>query len=217
MTTDNKMKEVVQEMELLAEKKEFQIKTWKSFLERTEMHSITIQPEFLHALGDCFVLQQINTEFYQFINEQLDQITANMRERGYDLSSGKEIEELEYARDKVRAAYQSTKVSDKQRMRRYYLTVALVSVLVTLFSRTVIRMEEQKREREQKERYEHYQEMMEQQKELIDRQQEWMQNMLDGNREVDEETVRAIEQMMEEGIISQEVYDYLLEYYNYQQ
>lgn len=225
MSTDNTIDSAIREIEALAADDDFRTKSWRDILERSDMRSIVIQPKFLRALGDCFVLKRIDDSMRDFMNEQLDRITGLLRERGIDLTDSQEIEAVEYARSKVKAAYDyqqsAERESARESARKYYWIVAIVAFVFTFVSRCAIQMERQSQEQEWKESLEQYREHEEQIKEqqnmIKEQNDQWMRDMF----EQDPETAQAIklhlDELLEDGSISKEVYDELIKKYGFDQ
>lgn len=218
MSADNNIDSAIQEIEALAADDDFRTKSWRDILERSDMRSIVIQPKFLRALGDCFVLKQIDESMRDFMNEQLDRITGLLRERGIDLTDSQEIEAVEYARSKVKAAYdyqQSAEwESTRASMRKFRWTVAIVAFVVTLFSRCAIQMDRQRQEQEWKESLEQYREheeqIREQQNMIKEQNDQWMRDMIEQNPETAEIYKQELQTLLETGQITQERYDALM-------
>lgn len=204
MSTDNNMDSAIREIEALAAENDFRTKSWKDILERSDMRSIVIQPKFLRALGDCFVLKQIDDSMRDFMNEQLDRITGLLRERGIDLTDSQEIEAVEYARSKVKSAYYYRQAANQESARKYYWIVAIVAFVFTFVSRCAIQMDQQRQEQEQKERQEQYREYEEQIKE---ERQTQIEDMLEEDPQMAVAMKMELQMMLELGQITQEEYD----------
>ena len=214
MSTDNNMDSAIREIEALAEENDFRTKSWKDILERSDMRSIVIQPKFLRALGDCFVLKQIDDSMRDFMNEQLDRITGLLRERGIDLTDSQEIEAVEYARSKVKSAYYYRQAANQESARKYYWIVAIVAFVFTFVSRCSIQIERQRQEQEWKESLEQYREHEEQMKE---QQQMLIEDMLVQDPETAQAIKLQLDEMLEDGSVSQQTYDRLMLYYGLDQ
>lgn len=218
MSADNNIDSAIQEIEALAADDDFRTKSWRDILERSDMRSIVIQPKFLRALGDCFVLKQIDDSMRDFMNEQLDRITGLLRERGIDLTDSQEIEAVEYARSKVKAAYDYQQSAERESarasMRKFRWTVAIVAFVVTLFSRCAIQMDRQRQEQEWKESLEQYREheeqIREQQNMIKEQNDQWMRDMIEQNPETAEIYKQELQTLLETGQITQERYDALM-------
>lgn len=221
MSADNNIDSAIREIEALAADDDFRTKSWRDILERSDMRSIVIQPKFLRALGDCFVLKQIDDSMRDFMNEQLDRITGLLRERGIDLMDSQEIEAVEYARSKVKAAYdyqqatewESTRVS----MRKFRWIVAIVAFVVTLFSRCAIQMDRQRQEQERKERQERREQYREYEEQIKEERQMLIEDMLVQDPETAQAIKLQLDEMLEDGSISQQTYDGLMLYYGLDQ
>ena len=214
MSTDNNMDSAIRELEALAAENDFRTKSWKDILERSDMRSIVIQPKFLRALGDCFVLKQIDDSMRDFMNEQLDRITGLLRERGIDLTDSQEIEAVEYARSKVKSAYYYRQAANQESARKYYWIVAIVAFVFTFVSRCSIQIERQRQEQEWKESLEQYREHEEQMKE---QQQMLIEDMLVQDPETAQAIKLQLDEMLEDGSVSQQTYDRLMLYYGLDQ
>lgn len=221
MSADNNIDSAIREIEALAADDDFRTKSWRDILERSDMRSIVIQPKFLRALGDCFVLKQIDDSMRDFMNEQLDRITGLLRERGIDLTDSQEIEAVEYARSKVKAAYdyqqatewESTRVS----MRKFRWIVAIVAFVVTLFSRCAIQMDRQRQEQERKERQERQEQYREYEEQIKEERQMLIEDMLVQDPETAQAIKLHLDELLEDGSISKEVYDEIIKKYGFDQ
>lgn len=211
---DNTIDSAIREIEALAAENDFRTQAWRDILERSDMRSIVIQPKFLRALGDCFVLKQIDESMRDFMDEQLDRITGLLRERGIDLTDSQEIEAVEYARSKVKSAYYYQQAANRESARKYYWIVAIVAFVFTFVSRCAIQMDQQRQEQERKERQERYKEYEEQIKE---ERQMLIEDMLVQDPETAQAIKLQLDEMLEDGSISQQTYDGLMLYYGLDQ
>lgn len=212
MLTSNNMEDVVQEMQSLSMHNKFQVKAWRIFFEREDMKSVVIQQRFLRALGDCLYLKRINNDLYVYLNEQLSRISERLKEYGLDYAGGEEMDALDYAKSKVEAAKQSEKANDRSYAKGIGIILAIVSICFPIFSRYMIALDNQNRERERKAFQEQY---MEHEAEIMEQHQETIQDMLQENSEFSEGVKQQMKVMLEEGEITQEQYDSLMQQFGF--
>lgn len=93
------------------------------------------------------------------------------------------------------------------------LTIVIVSVFFSLFSRFMIARDEQKREREREELQEQY---MQEAPTSLEKQQEMMQDILQESSEFSESIRQRMDQMLEDGTMEQEEYDSLMQHFGFE-
>lgn len=207
---DNTIDSAIREIEALAAENDFRTQAWRDILERSDMRSIVIQPKFLRALGDCFVLKQIDESMRDFMDEQLDRITGLLRERGIDLTDSQEIEAVEYARSKVKSAYYYQQAANRESARKYYWIVAIVAFVFTFVSRCAIQMDQQRQEQERKERQERQEQYREYEEQIKEERQTQIEDMLEEDPQMAVAMKMELQMLLETGQITQERYDSLM-------
>lgn len=212
MLTSNDIEDVVQEMNSLSIHNKFQINAWRIFFEREDMKSVVIQQRFLRALGDCLYLKRIDNDLYTYLNEQLNNISGRLKEYGLDYAGSEEMAALDYAKSKVKAAKQYEKANDKSYVKVVGIILAVVSICFPVFSRYMIALDNQNREQERKAFQEQY---MEHEAEIMEQHQETIQDMLQENSEFSEGVKQQMKVMLEEGEITQEQYDSLMQQFGF--
>ena len=199
MPVDNNIEDIIKKMQELSLKNIFQKEVWRSFFEGEEMHSIMVDPRFLRALGDSVYLKKIGADLHDYLNEQLDIIAGYLKDYGIDYEGSEETAALDYARSKVKSAYQPTQNDDDSNARRILgIILAIVGICFSIFSRYMIAYDNQRRAQEQRERMEQYREyeqtIMEQHNIIEEQNNQWMRDIL----EQDPETAQCVKLHLDE-------------------
>lgn len=218
MPVDNNIEDIIKKMQELSLKNIFQKEVWRSFFEGEEMHSIIVDPRFLRALGDSVYLKKIGADLHDYLNEQLDIIAGYLKDYGIDYEGSEETAALDYARSKVKSAYQPTQNNDGSNARRILgIILAIVGICFSLFSRYMIARDNQKRVQEQRERMEQYREfeqtIMEQHNIIEEQNNQWMRDILEQDPETAQGVKLHLDELLEDGTISQQVYDEIIKDY----
>ena len=209
MPTDYNIEDIIQKMQELSLRNDYRTEAWKVFFEQEEMRSVIIDSRFLRALGDCVYLKQIGADLHGYLNEQLDMIAGYLHDYGVDYDGSEEMSALEYARSKVKSAYQHKEAEDDQRVKRVvWAILAIVGICFPIFARYAIAVDNQKRAQQQKEFQEQY---MEWQPVIMEQEKKMMQDMLSENPEFSAGVREQAQEMLETGEISQEEYDRLMQ------
>ena len=213
MSVDSNMEDIIKKMQELSLKNIFRKEEWECFFEGEEMHSVIINPRFLRALGDSVYLKHIGADLHDYLNGQLDIIAGYLKDYGVDYEGSEETEALDYARSKVKSAYQPKQTNDDSNARRVlWIILAVVGIGFPSFSRYMIVKDNQKREQERKAFQE---QLIEHEAEMREQQQEMIQNMLDGNSDFSEGVRQHMQEQLEEGTITQEEYDSLMQQFGF--
>lgn len=222
MPVDNNIEDIIKKMQELSLKNIFQKEVWRSFFEGEEMHSIMVDPRFLRALGDSVYLKNIGADLHDYLNEQLDIIAGYLKDYGVDYEGSEETEALDYARSKVKSAYQPKQTNDDSNARRILgIILAIVGICFPIFSRHMIALDNQKRAQEQRERMEQYREyeqtIMEQHNIIEEQNNQWMRDILEQDPETAQGVKLHLDELLEDGTISQQVYDEIIKDYGLDQ
>lgn len=222
MPVDNNIEDIIKKMQELSLKNIFQNEVWRSFFEGEEMHSIMVDPRFLRALGDSVYLKKIGADLHDYLNEQLDIIAGYLKDYGIDYEGSEETAALDYARSKVKSAYQPTQNDDDSNARRILgIILAIVGICFSIFSRYMIAYDNQRRAQEQRERMEQYREyeqtIMEQHNIIEEQNNQWMRDILEQDPETAQGVKLHLDELLEDGTISQQVYDEIIKDYGLDQ
>lgn len=207
-----KLESAIREMRQLIWDNKFKKKEWKKFFEREELLPVISQKKFLRELGDCFELKQIDPDLYSYLDKQLEAIAEFIKEYNTDLTRSRDLAAVKYAKTKVRLAHKRYAKIREERKEKLWGKWTIVMFIIGII---VLSIEGQKKE-EERQRWKQITEMqqesmqksMEQQpigtsSELVSRLE-----MLDMNGDIEQQ----LQEMLDEGIISQAIYDYLLQY-----
>lgn len=212
-----KLESAIREMRQLIWDNKFQKKEWKKFFERRDLLPVISQKKFLRELGDCFELKQIDLDLYTYLNEQLEAIAEYIKEYNTDLTRSRDLAAVKYAKAKVRLAHKRYAKMREEQKEKFWgnWAVPIALVLMFIIGMVYVYNEEQRKEEEQQRwkqitemQQESMQKSMEQQpigtsSELVSRLE-----MLDMSGDIEQQ----LQEMLDEGIISQMIYDYLLQY-----
>lgn len=212
-----KLESAIREMQQLIWDNEFKKREWKKFFEREDLLPVISQKKFLRELGDCFELKQIDPDLYSYLDKQLEAIAEFIKEYNTDLTRSRDLAAVKYAKTKVRLAYKRYAKMHEEQKEKFWGNWAVPIALVVMFIIGIVYLnnEEQRKEEEQQRwkqitemQQESMQKSVEQQpigtsSELVSRLE-----MLDMNGDIEQQ----LQEMLDEGIISQAIYDYLLQY-----
>ena len=222
MPVDNNIEDIIMKMQELSLKNIFQKEAWKIFFEGDEMRSVMVNPRFLRALGDSVYLKHIGADLHDYLNEQLDIIAGYLKDYGVDYEGSEETAALDYARSKVKSAYQPKQKNDDSNAKRILgIILAIVGICFSIFSRHMITLDNQKRAQEQRERMEQYKEfeqtITEQHNIIEEQNNQWMRDILEQDPETAQGVKQHLDELLESGSISQQVYDELIKDYGLDQ
>lgn len=214
-----KLESAIREMRQLIWDNKFQKKEWKKFFEREDLLPVISQKKFLRELGDCFELKQIDLDLYSYLNEQLEAIAEYIKEYNTDLTRSRDLAAVKYAKAKVRLAHKRYAKMREEQKEKFWGNWAVPIALVLMFIIGMIYLnnEEQRKEEEQQRQEvitEWQDELMRQNAEESQKQ---AQDMLNADPDLKEAMIERMKKDLRSGEITQEFYDFFIEYYGIDQ
>lgn len=218
---EERLKSAIHEVQSLSWQNNFKLKEWKKFFDQENLLPVISQKKFLRELGDCFFLKQINEKLYTYMNEQLDIITGYIKIYGpTDSTRSMDIASVEYARSKIKVAYKTKKQGNKPNFKGFsWAAILTANVVLTVFLRYMVTLDNQRKEQDRLKRQQQTQEWMIQQNELQKQNQievqEWMKDSFEANPQMQAEFIQRLQEMLEEGTITRESYDIIMQQYGF--
>ena len=209
-----KLESAIREMRQLIWDNKFQKKEWKKFFEREDLLPVISQKKFLRELGDCFELKQIDLDLYSYLNEQLEAIAEYIKEYNTDLTRSRDLAAVKYAKTKVRLAYKRYAKMREERKEKLRGKWAIVMFIIGMI---VLSIEGQKKE-EERQRQEVITEWQDElMRQNAEESQKQAQDMLNANPDLKEAMIERMKKDLRSGEITQEFYDFFIEYYGIDQ
>ena len=209
-----KLESAIREMRQLIWDNKFQKKEWKKFFEREDLLPVISQKKFLRELGDCFELKQIDLDLYSYLNEQLEAIAEYIKEYNTDLTRSRDLAAVKYAKTKVRLAYKRYAKMREERKEKLRGKWAIVMFIIGMI---VLSIEGQKKE-EERQRQEVITEWQDElMRQNAEESQKQAQDMLNADPDLKEAMIERMKKDLRSGEITQEFYDFFIEYYGIDQ
>ena len=209
-----KLESAIHEMRQLIWDNKFQKKEWKKFFERNDLLPVISQKKFLRELGDCFELKQIDPDLYSYLNEQLEAIAEYIKEYNTDLTRSRDLAAVKYAKTKVRLAHKRYAKIREERKEKLWGKWTIVMFIIGII---VLSIEGQKKE-EERQRQEVITEWQDElMKQNAEETQKQAQDMLNADPDLKEEMIERMKKDLRSGEITQEFYDFFIEYYGIDQ
>lgn len=212
-----KIESVIQEIQLLLLENKFRTEEWRRVLGQEDLLPVISHKKFLKEFGDCLYLKQIDDELYTYLSGQLDVISDYVNGQ-VTLTNSRNTASVKYAREKVEFAHkywQSAREERRLQIGKWVKWTALIFIFV--FSVWNLRREERRQEEQRQEQQEGWEETHEVLWENIEKfktqEQQWMQELLEENPESVANIRQQVQQMLEQGTISQKSYDEFMERY----
>ena len=120
---------------------------------------------------------------------------------------------VQYAKHKVKVAYQSMQGGGQKSKGISWAAILTINVVLTVFLRYMVTVNNQRQEQDRKERQQQAQEIMVQQNEMIKQQLSETQELISENPEMEEQIRKRVQEMLEDGTITQEYYEAYLKYF----
>ena len=209
-----KLESAIREMRQLIWDNKFQKKEWKKFFEREDLLPVISQKNFLRELGDCFELKQIDQDLYSYLNEQLEAIAEYIKEYNTDLTRSRDLAAVKYAKTKVRLAHKRYAKIREERKEKLWGKWTIVMFIIGII---VLSIEGQKKE-EERQRQEVITEWQDElMRQNVEETQKQAQDMLNADPDLKEEMIERMKKDLRSGEITQEFYDFFIEYYGIDQ
>lgn len=154
---------------------------------------------------------------YTYLNEQLEAIAEYIKEYNTDLTRSGDLAAVKYAKSKVHLAHKRYAKIREERKEKFWGNWAVPIALVVMFiiGMVYLKNEEQRKE-EERQRWKQITEMQqESMQKSMEQQPIWMPSELESSLEkldMSGDIKQQLQEMLDEGVISQTIYDYLLQY-----
>ena len=208
-----KLESVIHQMHSLVWQSNFKKKEWKKFFEQDDLLPYTSRKEFLRELGDSFFLKKIKGDLYDYLDEQLNTIADYVQTYSTEQTGKRDMASVQYARHKIKVACQSKQGGGQKSKGISWAAILTINVVLTVLLRYMVTMDNQRQEQDRKERQQQAQEIMVQQNEMIKQQLSETQELISENPEMEEQIRKRVQEMLEDGTITQEYYEAYLKYF----